>query len=122
MAEAKEIKLKRREARNLFSALQFCKRCDVPAKFRYWLKRNEDNLLSDYNATTEAYLEKDDKGIYKPKVEADFNKHLDEEVTLKVYPVDLPEIKDSQTELPAVTRSMNEQTIIEWLMPIIKDE
>lgn len=118
-----DIKITRLQARNLVSALQFCKRLSVPAKFRYATARNLDSLKSDYEATNEAYFEKAEDGTITgiPKSKEEFDRHLAEVITVNLHQTELPEIKDTQENVDPEKRAYNEQLIVEWLMPILKE-
>lgn len=118
-----EVKLTRLQARNLVNALQFTKRLSVPSRWRYATARNLDSLKSDYEATNEAYFEKAEDGTITgiPKSKEDFDRHLAEVITVNLYQTELPEIKDTQENITAEQRAMNEQLLVEWISPVIKE-
>jgi hypothetical protein len=116
-----ETKLKRRTAHNLATALAVCIGLDVPAKFRYAIRRNLDSLAPDMKATNEAYPEpkRENEETYK-KWESEINVHMEEEITVSLHMAHLPEIND--TRIPeGPQRSRQNQGIVEGLMPIIRE-
>lgn len=119
-----EVKIRRLAARQLTQALICARGCDIPPRFthfRYAIKRNLDSLVSDFEATNEAYVPpKEDAGEdAKKEFDAKWKVHMDEEITVRIYQTELPEINDLRVE--EGIRGQHHQALIEWLSPIFKE-
>lgn len=119
-----EVKLRRLAARQLVQAMMVARGCDIPPRFtnfRYAIKRNLDSLLSDFNATNEAYVPPKEDATEEAKKDFDarWRVHVDEEITVRLHLSEVPELND--LSVPEEKRGLQNQALIDWLSPMFRD-